>query len=96
MAEEEGPVRCQNCLRLGQNEPVVEAVEYEDSHLFQRGESRINASCKSMGKEGQPKRQDLVLISHPFECESQESSVMGGSLDVKVCVFQIQRHKPVP
>ncbi len=33
MAEEEGLVGCQNRLRLGQNEPVVEVVEYVDSHL---------------------------------------------------------------
>ncbi len=46
-----------------------------DSHLSQRGESRIHASCKSAGSQGQPKRQDLVLICHPFKCES---SVMGG------------------
>ncbi len=77
MAEDEGPVRCQNRLRLGQNEPVVEVVEYADSHLSQRGESCINASCKSAGSQGQPKQQDLVL-NHPFECASQESSVMGG------------------
>ncbi len=83
MAEDEGPVRCQNRLRLGQNEPVIEVVEYADYHLSQRGESRIHASCESTGSQGQPKRQDLVLISHPFECESQESSVMGGYLDVK-------------
>ncbi len=31
VAEEEGPVRCQNRLRLGQNEVVVEVVEYADS-----------------------------------------------------------------
>ncbi len=63
---------------MGQNEPVIEVVEYVDSHLSQRGENRIHASCKSAGSQGQPKRQDLVLICHPFECESQESSVMGG------------------
>ncbi len=62
---------CQNCLRLGQNEPVVEVVEYADSHLSQRGESHIHASCKSAGSQGQPKRQDLVLICHPFDCESR-------------------------
>ncbi len=66
MAEEEGPVRCQNRLQLGQNEPVVKVVEYVDSHLSQRGESRIHGLCKSAGSQGQPKRQDLVLISHPL------------------------------
>ncbi len=66
-----------NRLQLGQNEPVVEVVEYADSHLSQRGESHIHASCKSAGSQGQPKRQDLVLISRPFEYKSQESSVMG-------------------
>ncbi len=40
--------------------------------------------------------QDRVLISHSLEGESQESSVMGGYLDVKVCVFQVQRTEPVP
>ncbi len=58
--------------------------------------SFTHASCKSAGSHGQPKRQDLVLISHPFKCESQKSSVMGGYLDVNVRVFQIQRHEPVP
>ncbi len=77
MAEEEGPVGCQNRLQLGQNEPVVEVVEYVDSHLSQRGESNIHALCKSAENQGQPKWQDLVLISHPFEFKSQESSVMG-------------------
>ncbi len=82
---------------MKQTQPeILDEVEYVDSHLPQRGESRIHASCKSAGSQGQPKRQDLVLICHPFECESQESSAMGGYLDVKVCVFQIQRHEPVP
>ncbi len=63
---------------MGQNEPFIEVVEYADSHLLQRGESCIHASCKNVGSQGQPKRQDLVLICHPFECESQESTVMGG------------------
>ncbi len=31
---------------------VVEVVEYADSHLLQRGESRIHASCKSAGSQG--------------------------------------------
>ncbi len=35
-------------------------------------------------------------IDIPFECESKESSVMGGYLDVKVRIFQIQQLKPVP
>ncbi len=52
MAEEEGLVRCQNRLRLGQNEPVVKLVEYADSHLSQRRESRIHVSCKSAGEPG--------------------------------------------
>ncbi len=39
-----------------QNEPVVEVVEYADSHLSQRGESRIHALRKSAGSQGQPKR----------------------------------------
>ncbi len=87
MAEEEGLVRYWNCLWLGQNEPVVEVVENADSHLSQRGESHIHALRKSARSQGQPKWADLVLICHPFECESQESSEMGGYLDVKVCVF---------
>ncbi len=92
MAEEKGLVRCQNRLRLGQNEPVIEVVEYADFHLSQRGESHIHSSCKRAGSQGQPKRHDLVLICHPFECVSQKSSEMGGYLDVKVRVFQVQRH----
>ncbi len=51
----------------------------------------IHASRKSAGSQGQPKREDLVLIGHPFECESQESSVMGGYLDVKVRIFAYLR-----
>ncbi len=39
-----------------QNEPVVEVVEYADSHLSQRGESHIHALRKSAGSQGQPKR----------------------------------------
>ncbi len=39
-------------LGLGQNQSVVEEVEYADSHLSQRGESRIHASCKSAGSQG--------------------------------------------
>ncbi len=77
----------QSRLQLGQNEPVIEVDEYTDSHLSQRRESHIHASCESAGSQGQPQQQDLVLISHPFDCESQESSVMGGYLDVKVYVF---------
>ncbi len=72
-------MQCSNRLRLGQNEPVIEVVEYAYSNLSQRGETRIHASCKSAGSHVQPKRQDLVLICHPFECESQESCVMGAT-----------------
>ncbi len=68
--------------------PEVEVVEYAKSHLSQRGESRTHASRKSAGSQGQPKREDLVLICHTFECEFQELSVMGGYLDMKLSVFQ--------
>ncbi len=37
--------------------------------------------------QGQSKREDLLLIRHPLEWESQELSVMGGYLDMKVSVF---------
>ncbi len=48
----------------------------------------IHASRKSAGSQGQPKREDLVLICHPFECESQESSVMlPGCESTHLCVF---------
>ncbi len=60
-------------------------------HICRRREGcRIHSSRKSAGSQGQTKWEDLVLIWHPFDCESQESSVMGGYLDMKVCVFQIQ------
>ncbi len=58
-----------------------------------RGE---NALRKSAGGQRQSNGKDGVLISHSLEGESQESSVMGGCLDVKVCVFQVQRKEPVP
>ncbi len=45
--------------RMSQSTAVF---EYADSHLSQRGESRIHASSKSAESQGQPKRQDLVLI----------------------------------
>ncbi len=60
---------------MGQIEPFIEVVEYADSHLSQRGESCIHASCKNLGSQGQPKGQDLVFICNYFECES---TVMGG------------------
>ncbi len=41
------------------------------------------------------KRQDRVLIGHSLESKSQEWSVSGCYLDVKVSVFQIHRQKPV-
>ncbi len=41
------------------------------------------------------KRQDRVLIGHSLESKSQEWSVTGCYLDVKVSVFQIHRQKPV-
>ncbi len=46
-------------VSLGQNEPVVEVVEYADSHLSQRGESRIHASCKSAGARNSPNGRTL-------------------------------------
>ncbi len=61
-----------------------------DSHLSQRGKSRIHAFRKSVGSQGQPKGKDRVLISHSLEGESQEPPVVGGYLDVKLSVFQIQ------
>ncbi len=61
-----------------------------DSHLSQRGKSRIHALRKSAGSQGQPKGEDRVLISHSLEGESQEPPVVGGYLDVKLSVFQIQ------
>ncbi len=36
------------------------------------------------------------MVVELLRLQSQESSVMGGYLDVKVHVFQIQRHEPVP
>ncbi len=51
---------------------------------------------KSTGSQRQTKGKDRVLLSHSLEGESQESPVMGGYLDVKVCVFQVQRKEPVP
>ncbi len=46
-------------VSLDQNEPVVEVVEYADSHLSQRGESRIHASCKSAGARDSPNGRTL-------------------------------------
>ncbi len=40
--------------------------------------------------------QDHVLISHTLEGKSQEWPMVGGYLDVKVSVFQIQAKEPVP
>ncbi len=37
-----------------------------------------------------------MLISHSLEGESQEPPVVGGYLDVKVSIFQIQRKEPLP
>ncbi len=51
---------------------------------------------KSTGSQRQTKGKDRVLLSHSLEGKSQESPVMGGYLDVKVCVFQVQRKGPVP
>ncbi len=65
--------------------------------ICRRGERATSMHrVKVRGSQGQPKREDLVLIRHPLECESQELSVMGGYLDMKVSVFQIQWHEPVP
>ncbi len=55
----------------------------------------IHAIHKSAGSQGQPKGKDRVLISHSFEGESQEPPVVGGYLDVKVSIFQIQQKKTV-
>lgn len=64
--------------------------------LSQRGESRIYALRKSAGSQGQPKLKDHVLICHSLKSESQEAPVMGGYLNVKVSIFQIQDKEPVP
>ncbi len=82
---------CDIVLRLGQNEPVVEVIQHVDSHLSQWGKSRIHALRKSAGSQAQPKGEGRVLISHSLEGESQEPPVVGGYLDVKVSIFQIQR-----
>ncbi len=48
-----------------------------------------------MAKGGEPtaRVEGAILFRSP---ERGESSVMGGYLDVKVCVFQVQRTEPVP
>ncbi len=58
--------------------------------LCLRGE-RVHALRKSVGGQRQYKGKDLVLISHSLEGKSQKSSVMGGYLDLKVCVLQVER-----
>lgn len=35
------------------------------------------------------KYKDSILISHPFEPESQERSVTGDYPDMKICILQI-------
>ncbi len=59
------------------------------------GKSHIHALRKSAGSQGQLKGKGRVLISHSLEGESQELLV-GGYLDEKVSVSQIQRKEPVP
>ncbi len=78
-------------LRLGQNEPVVEVFQDADSYLSQQGKSRIHTLRKSAESQGQPKGKDRVFISHSLEGESQETPVVGGYLDVKISIFQIQQ-----
>ncbi len=48
------------------------------------------------GSQGQPKGKERVLIIYSLEGGSQELPVIGGYLNVKVSVFQIQRKEPVP
>ncbi len=61
MAEEEGTMYdVITTCDWAEMSQLVEVVKYADSNLSKRGESRIHASCKSAGSQGQTKRQDLV------------------------------------
>lgn len=85
----EGSVRHQLHLRLGQNEPVIEVIQYTQSPLSQRRENHIYALCKSAGGQGQSEWNDRVLIYHSLRSESQVAPVKEGYLVMKVSIVQI-------
>ncbi len=76
MAEEEGS--CAMSKLASDWVRMSQVVEYADSHLSQRGERRIHASCKSAERPGTEQTVGPCIGMPPLECESQESPVDGG------------------
>ncbi len=58
-----------------------------DSRLSQRGKSHNYALRESAQGQRQSKRKDCILIGYSLKRKSQERAVMGGYVDVKVCIF---------
>ena len=52
--------------------------------------------CKYTRGQRQPKRKNPELVHPAQKCKAEEPPVMLGNRNVKVSVFQVYRHEPVP
>lgn len=60
-----------------------------------KGKGPHPQTFKSAQCQRQSEWKDSILVSHLFERESQKRSEIRSYLEMKVCIFQILRQKPI-
>ncbi len=93
--EHQVPVCAQLLARLCKYEPVVKVVEDAHTPFSQGNKGRLRDFGEDARRQGQPEGQDLVLICPTLKHESQEWPVSREDRDMKVCVLQVDRCKPI-
>ncbi len=81
---------------MGQNEPVVQVVEYANTPEPQRGQCSIHALHECPRRQGQAKGKDFVLVSLSSKGKPKQHPVPPDDLDVKIGILQVDSDEPVP
>ncbi len=80
---------------MGQNEPIVQVIEYTNALEPQGGQGCIHAFCERPPHQSQAEGKNFVLISLPSKNEMKELPVPLDDLNVQISIFLVDRDKPV-
>lgn len=70
-------------------------VEDANTMFSPKNKGTLHNFHEDVGRQGQPKRQDLVLMCPILECKAQERPVSSENRDMKLYVPQVDRCKPI-
>ncbi len=86
---------------VGQNEPIVQVIEYTNALEPQGSHASIHAFCERPRHQSKAERKNFVFISLHSKSKTKELPVPLDDLDVEISfgiscgIFQANRYKPV-